>query len=264
MLEQVLSSNETYNRDFSDYYDRITKHKDYRAEIDALVRFIRQEVHHRSPRVLDVGCGTGSHAALLAGEGFDLTAIDLSPDMIRIAASKSAQVNFKSGDIAAMPESGFHFSYSLFNVINCLTSMESLVAFFKAIYARLEPGGGLLVESWNPIAVVAAPPEIVERIYEYEDEKIVRKVTPSSDFLRQRLDLRYDVDVYGTGDRADKLKSFTVVHQLLLFTPLEVEYCLKQVGFDEINIRTALPELAEATATDRMLAFTARKPSALN
>jgi SAM-dependent methyltransferase len=259
MLEQAVSSNETYNRDFSDYYDRITKHKDYQGEIDALVRFMRQEVSHPSPRVLDVGCGTGSHAALMAEKGYDVTAIDLSPDMIRIAASKSAAVKFKSGDVAEMPESGFHFCYSLFNVINCLDTIASLTTFFQAVAARLAPGGLFLVESWNPIAVIAAPPEVVERTYEYEDERIVRKVTPAPDFLHQRLDLRYDVDVYGTGDRQEKLKSFTVVHQLVLFTPLEIEYCLGRAGFGDVKIQTALPELAEATATDRMLAFTARK-----
>ena len=263
MLEHLESSNETYNRDFSAYYDRITQHKDYRAEIDALVRFIRQEVNDPNPRVLDVGCGTGNHAVLLAAEGYDITAIDLSPDMIKIAAAKNSEAKFKSADIAEMPESGFHFSYSVFNVINCLDTLESLTAFFKEISVRLERGGVFLVESWNPIAIVAAPPEVVERTYEFEDERIVRKVSPAWDFLRQRLDLRYDVNVYGTGARAEKLKSFTVVHQLVLFTPLEIEYCLKQAGFGDIKIRTALPELAEATATDRMLAFTARK-QALN
>lgn len=259
MLAETESSNQTYNSDFSNYYDKITGHKDYQGEINALARFIQQAVSHPAPKVLDVGCGTGNHAALLAEKGYDITAIDLSPDMIRIAESKNPAVNFRSGDVAELGENGFHFCYSLFNVINCLDTMETLIAFFKAISARLADDGKFFVESWNPIAVIAAPPEIVERTYEFENEKIVRKVTPASAFLHQRLDLQYDVDVYETSGQFEKVKSFSVIHHLVLFTPLEIEYALQQAGFKNIKIHTALPELAPATATDRMLAFTCEK-----
>jgi len=259
MLAPTVTSNQTYNRDFADYYDRITAHKDYQSEIDTLVRYMRKVIRDPNPRVLDVGCGTGHHAALMAQKGYDITAIDLSPDMIRIAAAKNADVKFKSGDIAEMADTGFHFCYSLFNVINCFPSLEALIAFFKEVFVRLTAGGVFFVESWNPIAVIAVPPEIVERTYEYADEKIVRKVAPASDFLNQRLDLQYDIDVYSTGAQPEKVKSFTVTHQLVLFTPLEIEYCLKQAGFRNINVHTALPEMAQATASDRMLAFTCQK-----
>lgn len=259
MVPQMESSNETYNRDFADYYDRITAHKDYQAEIETLVRYLRNAVRHPNPKVLDVGCGTGHHAALLAEQEYDITAIDLSPDMIRIASSKHANVKFKCGDIAEMPQTGFHFSYSLFNVINCLESMKGMIAFFKAVFERLAPDGVFFVESWNPIAVIAVPPETVERTYEYEDEKIVRKVTPFSDFLNQRLDLQYDIDVYSTGGQPEKVKSFSVTHRLVLFTPLEIEYCLEQAGFRNIIRYTALPEMHQVTASDRMLAFTCTK-----
>lgn len=250
---------ETYNRDFADYYDRITAHKDYQAEVETLARYIREAVPHPKPRMLDLGCGTGHHAALLSDRGYDVTAIDLSPDMIRVAASNNAVVKFKTGDVAEMPESGFHFCYSLFNVVNCLESIEDLIALFEAVYARLANDGVFFVEAWNAVAVIAMPPEIVERTYEYEDQKIVRKVTPASDFLNQRLDLRYDVDVYSIESPPDKVKSFTVTHHLVLYTPLEIEYCLKQAGFGNISSYTALPEMAPATATDRMLAFACNK-----
>lgn len=258
MIAAVESSNKTYNRHFADYYDKITQHKDYRAEIDSLVKLIRESVSDPNARILDVGCGTGNHAVLLAERGYDVTAIDLSPDMIRIASAKNSKAKFKSGDIGQMPETGFQFCYSLFNVINCLNSLSQLIDFFKAISAHLVDGGTVFIESWNPIAVIAAPPEVVERTYEAGGEEIVRKVVPEWDFLRQRLNLRYDVVVHSRPQR-NQPKVFTVVHELLLFTPLEIEYALQQAGLTNIRIRTALPEVAEAKADDRMLAFTAEK-----
>jgi SAM-dependent methyltransferase len=255
MVSHPANSNETYNSDFSEYYDKITAHKDYHAEIDKLVDFLQRRVNLPQPKILDLGCGTGCHAILLSKLGYDVTAIDLSPHMIRIAQRKNTDVSFKAGDIGGLLESDFNFAYSLFNVINCLESIESLAIFLKHVFDRLAKGAVFLVESWNPIAVVAAPPEIVERVYEYEDERIVRKVVPVGDFLRQRLDLTYYIDVFHAGERNEKLKSFVVVHHLLLFTPLEIEYCLRQAGFSDLKMFTALPDLRPATCSDRMLAF---------
>lgn len=57
-------------------------------------------------RVLDAGCGTGAASAELAARGADVTAIDISPKLVEIAASRLPQglagrVTFKSGDMLA-------------------------------------------------------------------------------------------------------------------------------------------------------------------
>jgi SAM-dependent methyltransferase len=248
-------SNQTYDAAFAEYYDRLTSHKDYEAEIDALARFIERTVSHPNPRILDVGCGTGTHAALLADKGYDVTAIDLSPEMARHAQAKAQEVTVVCGDIAGLADDDFSVCVSLFNVVNCIESLEDLVAFFGEIAVRLVEGGVLLVESWNPVAVIAVPPTRVERIYEGAHDSVRRTVVPHPDFLRQRLDLDYEIDVQGDRGAA----SFTVTHKLVLFTPLEIDFALRRAGFGNIEVRTALPELAGATASDRMLAFTGEK-----
>jgi 2-polyprenyl-3-methyl-5-hydroxy-6-metoxy-1,4-benzoquinol methylase len=57
--------------------------------------------------ILDVGCGTGSLSMLLAGLGYRLTGIDLSPAMIALAQAKAARhaaaVQFEVMD-AAYPQ----------------------------------------------------------------------------------------------------------------------------------------------------------------
>lgn len=238
---------DAYDASFAEYYDRITSHKDYAAEVDALARLIGDP----GGRILDVGCGTGTHAALLAERGYEITAIDQSPEMARRAQEKAPSMRVEAGDVAALDDGGFAFGMSLFNVINCLESLDGLVGFLTAIAARLAPGAPLLVEAWNPIAVIAEPPTTVER--SYEDGAIRRTVVPRCDFLHQRLELDYVIDFAG-GQRG-----FTVTHRLVLFTPLEVEYALGRAGFEEIRTLTALPELRPATAADRMLAFTCRR-----
>jgi SAM-dependent methyltransferase len=252
------SPTETYNRDFADHYDHITQHKDYVAEVETLSEFIRDNIKNEHPKVLDVGCGTGSHAVLLAERGFDVTGIDLSPDMIRVALSKQTKARFLCGEMSALPDAQFQFAYSLFNVVNCLDTHRSLITFLSEISAKLERGGMLLFECWNPIAIIAKPPEVVARTFEAGGARIVRRVTPAMDLLRQRLDLEYHVEIY-EGPTKRPAKSFTVIHNLTLFTPIEIELCLEQTGFKRTRMYTALPEMGVATADDRMLAFSCEK-----
>jgi SAM-dependent methyltransferase len=252
MSGQTLISNRTYDAAFAAYFDRLTSHKDYGAEVDALVRFIRQMTPRPDPRILDVGCGTGTHAALLADRGYDVTAIDLAPDMVRQAQAKTRALKVVCGDISELPDSGFSVCVSLFNVVNYIESLEALVAFFVEVAERLSDGGVFVVETWNPVAVIAVPPAVVERIFDDEGRSIRRTVVPHPDFLRQRLDLRYDIEVEGA-------ESFSVTHKLVLFTPLEIEFALRRAGFGKIEVRTALPDLAAAGAHDRMLAFSCER-----
>ncbi len=50
-------------------------------------------------RVVEVGCGAGPLTALLVDAGFDVTAIDLSPELVRIARTVCPAANFQLGSI---------------------------------------------------------------------------------------------------------------------------------------------------------------------
>jgi SAM-dependent methyltransferase len=65
---------------------------------------------------VELGCGTGTNSIWLAQQGFDVTAIDLSPTAIEKARAKAEQagvkVNFLQGDVTALPQMG-PFSFFL-------------------------------------------------------------------------------------------------------------------------------------------------------
>ena len=48
---------------------------------------------------MDLGCGTGSFTARFRDQGFDLSAIDISPECIRHAQKKYPSIKFEVGDI---------------------------------------------------------------------------------------------------------------------------------------------------------------------
>src|SRR5690349_11870900 len=66
-------------------------------------------------RALELGCGTGTNAVYLAQQGFDVTAVDLSPIALERAREKAARakvkVNFVEGDVTALPDLGGTFPF---------------------------------------------------------------------------------------------------------------------------------------------------------
>ena len=247
-----------YGNSFAELYDAIQGHRNLAGEVDRLHDVLSQTVRENAA-ILDLGCGTGLHALELAKRGYKVTGIDLSPDMIAVAQRKKGNATFVCGDIAANSHLGpFDACISLFNVINCLEGLNALGEFFKSAAAVLKSGARLICECWNPIAVIQSPPTRVTRNYESDLGAISRTALPKWDFMRQQLQIDYDMEIRPP-DSAGSVSKFRVSHHLCLFTPLEVEFAFERAGFKMIEVRTALPHFEIATSSDRMLAISAIK-----
>ena len=96
-------------------------------------------------RALDLGCGVGRHAMLLAAEGFDVEALDGSPAGLDVlsetAASRGLTIGVKHGNADALPYPDASFDFVLsWNVIYHGT-MGDVGARIAEISRVLKPGG---------------------------------------------------------------------------------------------------------------------------
>jgi ubiquinone/menaquinone biosynthesis C-methylase UbiE len=110
--------------------------------------------HHRHPgpfRVLDIGCGTGSLAGLLADSSLPakVTGLDYSPAMCERAQGKAIQNNhmndigFVAGDSEHLP-----FADQSFDVVTCSNSFHHYPhqqAVVHEMHRLLRPGGRLML-----------------------------------------------------------------------------------------------------------------------
>ena len=72
---------------YARYYDLLYRDKDYLGETE----FVERLIQRHSPgarRILELGCGTGIHAVMLAEKGYEVTGLDLSEGMLEVAAQR--------------------------------------------------------------------------------------------------------------------------------------------------------------------------------
>jgi phosphoethanolamine N-methyltransferase len=116
--------------------------------IDMARELIARLVLAPGSRVLDVGCGLGGSAFVMAREfGFQVDGIDLSKNMLEIAVGKlaahglEAQVKFEWGDCLELDrESHYDAVYSR----DVFLHVHDKQRLFSVLYAALRPGGRLL------------------------------------------------------------------------------------------------------------------------
>ena len=107
--------------------------------------FLLRQLRSNCQAALEIGCGMGEFSRRLAQTSGRVLALDLSPEMIRIAGARSAHlanIEFQLADVMLfdLPPEGF----------DCVTSIAtlhhlSLREIFLKMKAALRPGGTLLI-----------------------------------------------------------------------------------------------------------------------
>lgn len=96
-------------------------------------------------KVLDAGCGAGSHALFLQEKGLDVTAIDLSPGAIEVCKLRGVQ-NVKVADLLCITEK-YDTILLLMNGTGIFQNLENAPHFLKHLKSLLNPNGQIFIDS---------------------------------------------------------------------------------------------------------------------
>jgi ubiquinone/menaquinone biosynthesis C-methylase UbiE len=139
----MLSGSEKY---YDDIYE--TMGKDYVAEANKIHELIQK--YHRTDgnTLLDVACGTGTHAGLLS-EWYNVEGTDLNANMLRVARKKHPGIQFTRSDMRSFYLGRkFDVVTCLFSAIGYMKTRTELQKAIKSMSHHLLAGGVLLVEPW--------------------------------------------------------------------------------------------------------------------
>ena len=129
-------------------YDKINSEIDYAAWADFIEKIIKNEYKNRAELVLDLGCGTGKMTLELARRGYDMTAVDYSPEMLNIARDEAEKLSLDKNILFLNQDmTGFELygtvdvTVSCLDCINHLTTKKSLLECLSLVHNYLMPDG---------------------------------------------------------------------------------------------------------------------------
>lgn len=176
-------------------FDEEPDHGLLQADIRAAWRTLLLEHLPPAPAdVVDLGCGTGTLAVLLAQEGYRVRGLDLADAMVAAADKKANQLGvaatFQQGDAAAPPYQPGSCDVVLSRHV--LWAMPDPSAALRNWVDLLRPGGRLLLVegNWSTGAGLAAS-ECERLVRAHRESVVVRQLSDSRYWGRSITDERY-------------------------------------------------------------------------
>lgn len=120
-----------------------------RGDLDA---YLRMAEEFGARQVLDIGCGTGVFALLLAARGIGVVGVDPALASLDVARRKpgAERVHWIHGDATRLPPLSVDLATMTANVAQQITVADAWRETLRGAHAALRPGGRLAFETRDP------------------------------------------------------------------------------------------------------------------
>jgi ubiquinone/menaquinone biosynthesis C-methylase UbiE len=180
-----------YDGRHAELYDLFYGAKPYAAEAGYLRGLLRQFSMRPVRRVLDIACGTGSHAIELERLGYEIVGSDISDDMLTRAKVKAQDArsgvrfekhDMRTLDVASQP---FDAVLCLFDAIGHVQTTAAIKQTFRAVHRHLREDGLFVLEFWHAAAMAGQHDPLRVRKFATERGEILRLSQTTVDLALQ-------------------------------------------------------------------------------
>lgn len=237
-----------YNR-LAALYDSLMGEVDY-DQWASYLELLWREYGTRGMRLLDLGCGTGTLTLRLAKAGFDVVGVDMSADMLAVAADKGLSMNLSPSRWRYQDMRKLRFPRDSFDLVICacdgfnyLQSPAELSETLQGIAGCLQTDGLLLFDlhSEHKMRHIFAGGQFVQ---ESADGYCIW----TSEFNEQTGDCLHEMTIF-SHQRGDLYLRSDESHRQHYFAPDDVAALLRQAGFNLLGVfafGTTAPPVAES------------------
>jgi len=183
----------------AELYDLFYADKPYEVEATFVDQCLREYSLRPTKRLLEIACGTGTHAFQLEQRGYQIVATDYSPGMLERAKQKASQVlsrvEFHSQDMTQLDVAGAPFDavYCLFDAIGYVATNEALEKVFRGVQRHLGPDGLFVFEFWHAGAMLRHYDPVRIRRWQTVDGSILRLSETTLDVAKQLSRVTYSI-----------------------------------------------------------------------
>lgn len=213
-------------------YDRLTNDVDYEATVDFYMEILRREgVQPRT--AVDLACGTGSVTAILARRGLQVTGVDLSEEMLTVAAMKTQSLSprpwFTCQNLRdlRLPR-GVDLAVCALDSLDYITEPEDCRAAIARVYKALNPGGVFIFDVNTPEKLRAMDGQI----FLDEDENVY--CVWRGEFDAESNICSYGMDLFQREGEMWR-RSFEE-HREYAYSAQQLTEYLRQAGFSHIAV----------------------------
>ena len=237
--------------DFAQVYDALMSEIDYKEWSDYIFRLMLNS-QKEVKSILEFGCGTGNITLELAKKGFDMTAVDLSENMLTVADEKAEEaglnnIRFYLGDMSNFAiQEKFDAVISCCDCVNYLSDLEAFNNFISCSIDALKPGG-ILAFDMNTKSKYHDVIKDRTFVYDLDDIFCVWENDPHFDEKYMDFDLSFFVQ------RKDGLyERFDEVQKQYIYMAEDIFHLLKRPDLKDVKIYNFGTFLAGGNENDRI------------
>ncbi|MGM0828430.1 MAG: class I SAM-dependent DNA methyltransferase [Bacillota bacterium] len=246
----------SYER-FAYVYDYLMQDVPY----DCWLEFVNKQAKAYSLQgesVLDIACGTGELSLRLVRDGYNVTGVDLSQDMLMVAQEKALEMNVKLNlfqqDMSKLDSLGEYDLITIFcDSLNYLEDERDVENTFKSVYAHLKHDGLFLFD--------------VHSIYKMTQIFINQTFTLTDEHVSYIWDcfpgevpnsVEHELTFFVKDEETNQYKRVEELHKQRTYPILNIKEWLKDAGFEVLNISADFTQEAPTDHSERIF-FTCKK-----
>lgn len=222
--------------EFAYFYDQLMQDAPYESWMaflqEAMARYDFMPRH-----IADLGCGTGTISIALYEQGYKVTGVDLSEDMLAQAEAKlsshSSRLRFLCQDLRELylPET-CDLAVSFCDSLNYITDADDLGQIFKRVKTQLRPNGMFLFDMHS---IFKLREKLGQNVF-YEVGEEVTYLWQSR-FDEATATVEYDITFFALEDEDEQLyRRFHEYHVQRAYDISTVEQLLKDAGFQTVEV----------------------------
>jgi SAM-dependent methyltransferase len=244
---------------FAYLYDELMQDAPYDEWVSFVkAKLVQYQVNGKS--LLDLACGTGELSVRFAREGFNVTGVDLSSDMLSVAQAKSQEaglaISFYEQNMAKLEG---HETYDIIGVfcdsLNYLQTDEDVIHTFSNVFQHLKRDGIFIfdVHSIYKISDV-----FINQTYAMADENV--SYIWNSFAGNHPNSVEHELSFFVLDELTDKYDRFDELHYQRTYSTEQYTTWLKAAGFELLEVSADFEDSSPQSNSERIF-FIAKKPS---